>query len=180
MCHRFIILNPESVRPWPGQLSQIFCDFPEQKLHLAEMSEYTFYYWPIPFRGNFVTSIFHYSGTPYVEGKVSELMQLKNADPSDPEAKAIFMAPPLLHDKEMDLYVSQMPAIVFHLGRKFKMMPPDNLVTIGEKIILDCNDVLAEISRNNGSKMWEEKENWDEFIGGRFTKWYLCLYILLR
>jgi glutathione S-transferase len=144
------------------------------------MSEYTFYYWPIPFRGNFVTSIFHYSGTPYVEGKVSELMQLKNADPSDPEAKAIFMAPPLLHDKEMDLYVSQMPAIVFHLGRKFKMMPPDNLVTIGEKIILDCNDVLAEISRNNGSKMWEEKEDCDEFIGGRFTKWYLCLYILLR
>jgi glutathione S-transferase len=38
------------------------------------------------------------------------------------------------------------------------------------KILMDCNDVLMEVSRYNGSTMWEHEE-WKEFRLQRLPRW---------
>ena len=38
------------------------------------------------------------------------------------------------------------------------------------KILMDCNDVLMEICRYNGSSMWV-REEWIEFRSQRFPRW---------
>jgi glutathione S-transferase len=38
------------------------------------------------------------------------------------------------------------------------------------KILMDCNDVLMEICRYNGSAMWE-REQWIEFRSQRLPRW---------
>jgi glutathione S-transferase len=108
---------------------------------------YVIYYWPIPFRANLIRCLLDYNGVDYTEGNVVDLIAMKEAS-ATPETAALFMAPPLLYDKEYDFYVSQTAAIVQHLSRKLSFVP-DNPVkyAIGEKIIGDCNDVLNEITR---------------------------------
>ena len=50
-------------------------------------------------------------------------------------------------------------------------MPEDPFdLAMGMKIIMDCNDVLMEISRYNGSMMWERKD-WNQFRSQRFPRW---------
>ena len=137
-------------------------------------TKYTLYYWPIAFRGQFAKVILAHTQTPFTMAPVPELMALKTPPPSA-ESAALFMAPPLLYDREADTYISQMPAISFHLGQKFNLMPTDvTKQSYAVKFVLDCNDVLAGITRNNGSMMWDE-ESWAEFAkdeaGGRFARW---------
>ena len=114
-----------------------------------------------------------YTATPYSNGSVQELMRLKNLPPSA-DSPALFMAPPLLHDSESGLYISQTQAIVSHLARKLGMAPDDpDKLTVAEMVVANCNDVLADLSRNNGHQMWSPGE-WAEFIheeNGRFIKW---------
>ena len=38
------------------------------------------------------------------------------------------------------------------------------------KVLMDCNDVLMEICRNNGSTMWE-REEWTAFRSRRLPRW---------
>ena len=72
------------------------------------------------------------------------------------------MAPPMLHDHELDAWIGQTPAIVSHLARKYSLLPEDsNLIWVCEKVLNDCQDICAELTRNNGSKV------------GVF---YLCIY----
>jgi glutathione S-transferase len=137
------------------------------------MAEYVLYYWPLGFRGNLIRALLDFTGTPYTEGDTEELLRLKGMTPT--EADALFMAPPLLYDKEMDLYLAQASAIIGHLSRKLAMRP-DSLrkQSIGEKIVDDCGDILNEVTRGCGAKMWDQ-ESWEAFIssGGRFEKWLL-------
>eukprot|EP00039_Didymoeca_costata_P009625 m.127560 g.127560 ORF g.127560 m.127560 type:complete len:239 (+) comp14550_c0_seq2:125-841(+) len=138
---------------------------------MAEYEEdYTLYYWPISFRGEFAKTIFAYTETKYHLASTPELMALYKA-PTGAD-KPLCMAPPMLYDKTYDMYVSQLSAIVSHLGRKTNLIPnSDQLKTIAEKTVSDCNDVLSELTRNGGAKMWEDQAEFDEFLEGRFAKW---------
>jgi glutathione S-transferase len=129
---------------------------------------FSLYYHPIPFRGRFVTSILCYTNTSFKLMTSAELNVVKES----PEVMVDFFAPPVLYDRVDDLYLGQMPAIVFHLGLKLNLMPPGPKQSQAIKVVLDCNDVLCEITRNNGHQMWD-REAWKEFVSeqGRFVKW---------
>lgn len=129
---------------------------------------YTLYYHPIPFRGRFVTSLLSYTNTPFKESTTAELQEVKSSG----KVTIDFFAPPVLFDHEEDVYIGQMPAIVMHLGLKLNLMPSINKQAQCLKVVLDCNDVLCEITRNNGNQMWDN-EAWKEFVDpeGRFIRW---------
>jgi hypothetical protein len=60
------------------------------------MSDYKLYYWPAPFRGQFVRAVLAFAGQDWTEagaGEISELMGRPVADMPVP-----FMGPPVLVD----------------------------------------------------------------------------------
>jgi glutathione S-transferase len=138
------------------------------------MSEgFVLFYWPLGFRGNLIRCLLDFTGTLYTEGSTEELLRLKGMSPN--EAEALFMAPPLLYDKELDLYLAQASAIIGHLSRKLDMRPASlRKQSIGDKIVEDCGDILNEVTRGCGAQMWDQ-DTWEAFIspGGRFEKWLL-------
>ena len=133
-------------------------------------TRFHFYYWPLPFRGNFVRNLFAYTNTAYTAvdtfEEIAELRQQPVIDQACP-----FMGPPLLEDRENNFTTSQMAAIVFYLGEQLELMPIEpasKAITI--KVLDDCTDLLAEITRSNGAHMWTQTE-WDEFMATRFVRW---------
>lgn len=131
---------------------------------------YRLYYWPIPFRGCFVSYLFAYRDVPLLEESDFEVISaLKSRDPGEQEIP--FMGPPVLKDLESDRALSQMPAIVLHVSRELDLLPEDPFdLAIGMKVLMDCNDVLMEICRCNGATMWE-REEWTEFRSQRLPHW---------
>ncbi len=128
------------------------------------------YYWPIPFRGCFISYLFAYRNVPLLEETGFETnSDLKSRHPSEQDIP--FMGPPVLRDLEADRTLSQMPAIVLHVSRELDFMPDDPFdVAMCMKILMDCNDVLMEICRYNGSTMWD-REEWIQFRSQRFPRW---------
>jgi len=128
------------------------------------------FYWPIPFRGCFISYLFAYRAVPLLEEPgFEENAKLRSRSPS--EQAIPFMGPPVLRDLEADRTLSQMPAIALYVSRELDLLPEDPFdVAMCMKILLDCNDVLMEICRYNGSSMWERKE-WDQFRSQRFPRW---------
>ncbi len=128
------------------------------------------YYWPLPFRGAFVSYLFAYRGEPLLEiTDYDEIIALKDQHPAD---QAIpFMGPPVLKDRETGQAFSQMPAIVLHVSRQLDFLPEDPIEQVmSMKVLMDCNDVLMEICRYNGSMMWERDE-WLQFRSERLPHW---------
>lgn len=81
------------------------------------------------------------------------------------------MAPPMLEDKRVGQSIAQMTAILLYLGETYMLMPDENgprARTI--KLICDANDLLDEITRHGGERMWD-KTDWNSFISGRFVRW---------
>jgi glutathione S-transferase len=129
----------------------------------------TVYYWNLNFRGHFIYCLLDYLNVSYNRGSVPDLLALKNAAPHEAQAK--FMAPPLLHDKENNIFLGQTPSIVTYLARKHGLCPQDPIkMALAEKCIHDCSDVLAGITRNNGSMMWTQ-EDWTNWSTTRFVRW---------
>ncbi len=128
------------------------------------------YYWPLPFRGCFVSYLFAWRDVPLLEESSFEAINdLKSRDPGEQDIP--FMGPPVLRDLESGRSLSQMPAIVLHVSRELDFMPEDPFDTaMCLKILMDSNDVLMEICRYNGSVMWESDE-WQEFRSQRFPRW---------
>lgn len=128
------------------------------------------YYWPTPFRGCFVSYLFAYRETPLLEeADFDEISNLMSRRPSEQDVP--FMGPPVLRDLESGRTLSQMPAIVLYVSRELDLMPEDPFdVAMCMKILMDCNDVLMEICRYNGSTMWR-REEWNEFRSQRFPRW---------
>ena len=128
------------------------------------------YYWPIPFRGCFISYLFAYRDVAlHEETSFEEIMELKNRSPSEQDIP--FMGPPVLRDLESDFTLSQMPAIVLYVSRELELLPEDPIdLAVGMKVLMDCNDVLVEICRNNGSTMWDRKE-WVQFRSQRLPRW---------
>ena len=94
---------------------------------------------------------------------------LKSRHPSEQDIP--YMGPPVLRDLESDHTLSQMPAIVLYVSRELEFMPDDSFDgAMCLKVLLDCNDVLMEICRYNGSTMWD-REAWNQFRSQRFPRW---------
>ena len=131
---------------------------------------YQLYYWPIPFRACFISYLFAYRNVPLlVEASIEEIEALKSRHPSEQDIP--FMGPPVLHDRESGRTLSQMPAIVLYVSHDLDLVPEDRFdVATCMKVLMDCNDVLMEICRYNGSMMWERKE-WNRFRAQRFPRW---------
>ena len=128
------------------------------------------YYWPLPFRGCFISYLFAYRDVLLLEeASFEEINSLRSRPPSEQDMP--FMGPPVLQDLESDRALSQMPAIVLYVSKELDLAPGDPLeLAICMKVLMDCNDVLMEICRYNGSMMWERSE-WTDFRSRRLPHW---------
>jgi glutathione S-transferase len=117
-----------------------------------------------------VSYLFAYRDVPLLmDASLGENQNLISQDPG--EQPVPFMGPPVLHDIESGLTLSQMPAIVLYVAPELELLPEDPLdVALSMKVLMDCNDVLMEICRYNGSIMWE-REEWTRFRSHRFPRW---------
>lgn len=130
---------------------------------------YTLYYWPVPFRGDFIRLLLVEVGAAYTEATPEETLDLCSRDPAAQPFPA--MAPPILHDPEGDIFIAQMPAIVMYLAKKFSLWPQAPLESaLCLKLLLDSNDVLADITNLNGTVMWEYS-TWQAFRQNRLKRW---------
>lgn len=127
-------------------------------------------YWPIPFRGCFISYLFAYRGVPLLEeASFEENRQLISRQPGEQDIP--FMGPPVLRDLESDRALSQMPAIVLYVSPHLDLLPEDPFdVALSMKVLMDCSDLLMEVCRSNGSTMWV-REEWVQFRSQRLPRW---------
>lgn len=139
------------------------------------MADYTLYYWPLPFRGQFVRSVLAHVGALWTEASINELAELTAADPS--EQLVPFMGPPVLTDHAADVSLSQTQAILAYLGDKHDLMPGDPArAALTHKVIADANDVLYEMTLHNGAQMWT-KPRWEAYRP-RLARWMTIFEVL--
>jgi len=129
------------------------------------MSDYVFYYWSVPFRGQFVRAVLAYAGTEGGDDAIERLMEGTVKQMPVP-----FMGPPLLIDKKADFAIAEMPAIIIYLGETLDLMPATlALRALTMKIVNDANDVIDDITLDGGREMWTPKR-WHDFVP-RLKKW---------
>jgi glutathione S-transferase len=132
------------------------------------MSDYELYYWPVPFRGQFVRAVLAQAGKTWTEGDPAKMSKLMGGAVS--QMPVPFMGPPLLIDKKADVAIAQMPAIILYLGETLSLLPATpGLRALTMKIVNDANDVIDEITCDGGREMWTAK-TWQEFVP-RLQKW---------
>jgi glutathione S-transferase len=132
------------------------------------MSNYELYYWSVPFRGQFVRAVLAFAGKTWTEGGDAAISEMIGGPLKDMPVP--FMGPPVLIDKKAEVAVSQMPAIVFHLGKTLDLMPATPaLRALTVKIVNDANDVIDELTLSGGREMWTQKR-WHDFVP-RLEKW---------
>lgn len=129
------------------------------------MARYALYYHPIPFRGHFIRYVLAEAGQGWDEPPHDEVMRLKALPVGEQPVPA--MAPPLLHDRERDLWLPQMPAIVMHLGRAHGLSRDADLEL---RLLCDASDILFEITRYHGALMWDA-DSWADFARARLPRW---------
>jgi len=133
------------------------------------MADFTLYYWPLPFRGQFLRAAMAFAGASWDEPGMEAVAEVKDRAP--PDQPVPFMAPPLLVDHGAGVSVAQMPAALAWLGGRFELMPADPaLAALTHKIVADANDVLDEVTRFGGRSMWT-REEWEGFAGARLPRW---------
>lgn len=132
------------------------------------MSDYELYYWPIPFRGQFVRAVLAFAGQSWTEGAIAAMSALMSGPVKTMPMP--FMGPPLLIDRKADVALTQMPAILLYLGETLELLPKDAAARATTlKIALDANDVIDEITLDGGRAMWTDKR-WQAFVP-RLQKW---------
>ncbi|MCP4319014.1 MAG: glutathione S-transferase [Hyphomicrobiales bacterium] len=125
------------------------------------MPDYTLYYWPVPFRGQFVRAVLAHVGATWNEAGTKAIGALKNKAPADQPVP--HMGPPVLEDHAAEFSLSQMPAILSYLGGKHGLIAKDFIhEALTAKIVADANDVLYEMTLYNGAQMWTE-ESWNAY-----------------
>ncbi|MHA7925231.1 MAG: glutathione S-transferase [Marinobacter sp.] len=130
------------------------------------MPDYELFYWDLPFRGNFIQLFLEEVRAHYQKLDASELYPDRNLNLHYPG-----MAPPYLYDRRAQVWFAQMPAILMHLAKAYEYLPdaPEQQ-TLALKVILDCDDVLMEITNHNGMMMWDQ-ESWNDFRAHRLANW---------
>jgi len=132
------------------------------------MSDYTLYYWSVPFRGQFVRAVLAHAGKRWTEGGDAAISKLMGGPVRDMPVP--FMGPPLLVDRETGFAVAQMPAIVLYLGETLDLLPATPaLRALTLKVVNDANDVIDELTLDGGRQMWTQAR-WRDFVP-RLEKW---------
>ncbi|MDJ0993328.1 MAG: glutathione S-transferase [Dinoroseobacter sp.] len=132
------------------------------------MADYTLFYWPIPFRGQFIRSVLAHVGASWTEADTTDLVHLKSSDPA--QQAVPFMGPPVLTDHAAGTSLAQTQAILTYLGGKHGLIPDDLLqAALTHKVIADANDVLYEMTLHNGAQMWTAT-SWTAFQP-RLERW---------
>ena len=132
------------------------------------MSDFELYYWPVPFRGQFIRAILAYAGRSWTEHDSAEIGALMQAGPDD--APVGFMGPPVLVDNRSGFTLSQMPAIALYLGDRFALLPDGaEGRAMSVKIVNDANDVIDELTLDGGREMWTG-DKWAAFLP-RLARW---------
>ena len=132
------------------------------------MTDYTLYYWPLPFRGQFIRSVLAHVDASWTEGSLDDLIAIKSADPA--EQIVPHMGPPVLTDHSASVSLAQTQAILTYLGTKHELIPQDPVrAALTAKLIADANDVLAEMTLHNGAQMWTKK-SWNAYRP-RLARW---------
>ncbi|MBS7703044.1 glutathione S-transferase [Chelatococcus asaccharovorans] len=132
------------------------------------MSDYEFYYWSVPFRGQFVRAVLAYAGKTWIEGGDDAIARLMEGPVR--QMPVPFMGPPLLIDKKANFAIAEMPAIVLYLGETLDLMPATPaLRALTMKVVNDANDVIDDITLDGGREMWT-RERWRAFVP-RLEKW---------
>jgi len=84
------------------------------------------YYWPLPFRGCFVSYLFANRDVPLaVETRPEEIQRMLRQHPG--EQAVPFMGPPVLRDLESGRWLSQMPAISLYVAHELDLLPENPL-----------------------------------------------------
>lgn len=132
------------------------------------MSDFDLYYWPVPFRGQFIRGILAFAGKSWSEHDSDEIGELMARAPV--EQTVPFMGPPVLIDQANGFAIAEMPAIVLYLGEILDLLPstPQGRAT-ALKVVNDANDVLGEITLDGGREMWTA-EKWHDFVP-RLERW---------
>ncbi|MDJ0684814.1 MAG: glutathione S-transferase family protein [Alphaproteobacteria bacterium] len=133
-------------------------------------ARYRVTYWPTAFRGCFVSYLLAYRDVAFVEEEDPEKIAYRMALPTE-DQPVPWIGPPLLEDLKTGRALSQVPAIALYLSRALDLQPDDPYhLARCLKIQMDCNDVLMEICRYNGTMMWE-REAWSFFRSERLPRW---------
>lgn len=131
-------------------------------------SDYHLYYWPVPFRGQFVRAILAHAKKTWTESDPAAISGLLEGPVMDTPVP--FMGPPMLIDRKADFAIAEMPAIVLYLGETLDLLPSTPaLRALTMKTVNDANDVIDEITLDGGREMWTEKK-WTSFVP-RLKKW---------
>lgn len=132
------------------------------------MSDYKLYYWPAPFRGQFVRAVLTFAGQDWTEAGADEISALMGRPVADMPVP--FMGPPVLVDGAADVAIAQMPAIILYLGETLDLLPETpagRAMTM--KVVHDANDVIDELTLDGGRQMWT-RDRWADFEP-RLRKW---------
>ncbi|WP_232493073.1 glutathione S-transferase [Novosphingobium kaempferiae] len=132
------------------------------------MADFDLYYWPVPFRGQFIRAILAYAGKSWREHDSDDIGDLMARAPADQPVP--FMGPPVLIDNASAFAIAEMPAIALYLGEKLDLLPTspeDRARSI--KVVNDANDVLDELTLDGGREMWTA-DKWREFVP-RLSRW---------
>ncbi|MFY0613755.1 MAG: glutathione S-transferase [Hyphomicrobiaceae bacterium] len=141
------------------------------------MTDYTLYYWPLPFRGQFVRSVLAHVGATWTDAEIDDLIAQKGAEPATQLVP--HMGPPVLTDHATGFSIAQTPAILAYLGAKYELAPNDaERAALTAKLIADANDVLGDMTRGNGAQMWTP-EDWAAFQP-RLARWMTMFDVLGR
>ncbi len=132
------------------------------------MSDYTLYYWPVPFRGQFVRAVLEHVHARWQEAGTAATRALLETAPA--EQPVPHMGPPVLTDHARGLSLAQTPAILGYLGAKHGLLPGDPARdALTAKLVADADDVLDEMTRQGGAMMWT-KAAWDDYRP-RLARW---------
>lgn len=133
------------------------------------MTDYVLYYWPLPFRGQFVRAVLAHADKAWEEPDADVVGNLVAAGPASQPMP--FKGPPLLLDRATGEAMAQMPAILAWLGLRHGLLP-DSAVgkAAALKVTMDCNDVIDEMTRQGGLVMWDE-ESWAGYQSDRLPRW---------
>ena len=132
------------------------------------MADYTLYYWPAPFRGEFVRAVLAHAGATWDEADPEQIVDLMQAAPADQPVP--FVGPPVLVDHAAGLWLAQLPAILAYLGDKHGLIPTDaGRAALTHKIVADASDVLYEMTRHHGAQLWDQAA-WDAYRP-RLARW---------
>jgi glutathione S-transferase len=131
-------------------------------------AQYDFFYWQLPFRGQFIRAIMAFANKGWTEHDDDEIGKLTASLPDDQPIP--FMGPPVLIDKKAEVTLSEMPAIALYLGETCRLIPDDPKVrALTIKVITDANDVIDELTLDGGREMWTASK-WKKFVP-RLKRW---------